>query len=217
MLGYLIDYQLVYFRMTETSVDFRGYAYFSEIPELSSSKKKRIYNNRQEAYAGSIMQCMRYFYNNNITDPDTVYNIRLVSATNYYLRENIKVITEKEKKRTFDISNLDTVEMGLPIEIKPEPIFNQFHIHDEKGNYLTKKAFLRDESGKRKLCWQGELRILFYPKFMSSYLVPKVDCVEIDQSGYYNPDEIIWSGSMSNYRIGDMLPFDFQPDSYSPY
>lgn len=212
MLGYLIDYQLEYFIMTETEVKFRGHAYFEEIPMLIGSHQEGIIKNRNETYLGSIMHCMRYFYNNIITDPDTVYDIRLVSLTNYYLRENIKVITEKEKKQTFDISNLDTIEMSLPIEIKPEPIFNQFHIHDKNGNYLTKKAFLRDEMGTRKLCWQGKLRILFYPKFMSSYLVPKVDCIEIDQIGYYNPDDISWSGSMSKKRIGDLLPFDFQPN-----
>jgi len=212
LLGYLIDYQLEYFLMTETEVKFRGHAFFTEIPLLIGSHEERTFRNRQDAYIGSVMHCMRYFYGNNITDPDTVYDIRLVSFSNYYLREKIKVITEKEKKLTFDISNLDTMEMGLPIEIKPEPIFNQFHIHDENGNYLTKKAFLRDEMGKRKLCWQGKLRILFYPKFMSSYLVPKVNCIEIDKNGYYNPDEISWSGSMSKKRIGDLLPFDFQPD-----
>lgn len=212
MLSYLIEYQLEYFIMTETEVKFRGHAYFEEISMLMGTHQERIIKNRHEAYIGSIMHCMRYFYNNNINDPDTIYDIRLVSLTNYYLRENIKVITEKEKKQTIDISNLDTIDMGLPMEIKPEPIFNQFHIHDENGNYLTKKAFLLDEMGKRKLCSQGKLRILFYQKFMSSYLVPKVNCIEIDKNGYYNPDEISWSGSMSKKRIGDLLPFDFQSD-----
>lgn len=212
LLGYLIDYQLEYFLMTETEVKFRGHAFFTEISMLIGSHEQQITKNRKDAYAGSLMHCMRYFYSNNITDPDTVYNIRLVSLSNYYLRESIKVITEKEKKQTFDNSNLDTIETNLPLEIEPEPIFNQFHIHDENGNYLTKKAFLRDEMGKRKLCWQGKLRILFYPKFMSSYLVPKVNCIEIDKNGYYNPDEISWSGSMSKKRIGDLLPFDFQPN-----
>jgi len=212
MLGYLIEYKLEYFKMTETEVKCRGYAYFEEIPMLIGTHQDRIIRNRNETYIGSIMHCMRYFYNNNITDPDTVYDIRLVSMTNYYLRENIKIITEKEKKQTFDISNLDTIEMGLPIEIKPEPIFNQFHVHDINGNYLTKKAILRDEMGTRKLCCQNKLRILFYPKFMSSYLVPNVDCIEIDQNGYYNPEEISWSGSMSKKRIGDLLPLDFKPN-----
>lgn len=212
LLGYLIDYQLEYFLMTETEVKFRGHAFFTEIPLLIGSHQERTIRNRQDAYIGSVMHCMRYFYDNNITDPDTVYDIRLVSLSNYYLRESIKVITEKEKIQTFDISNLDTIETNLPLEIKPEPIFNQFHIHDENGNYLTKKAFLRDEMGKRKLCSQGKLRILYYPKFMSSYLVPKVNCIEIDKNGYYNPDEISWSGSMSKKRIGDLLPFDFQPN-----
>lgn len=208
LLGYKIKYTLNNFYYSLDSIKYSGFQFFED---FGLRNIKSIQKNRQDVYKGSILHFMRFLHDNIITDPDTVYDIRLVTSSNYYLRENIQVIVEKDKKQDFKLENLDTTNMGLPLDFRPEPIFEQFHLHDQFGNYLTKKVVLREDiNGNKYLCYQDKIRVLFYPKFMSSYLYPKVDSVKIEKNGYYNPKEISWSGSISKKRVGDQLPYDYE-------
>jgi hypothetical protein len=214
MLGYKILYLLESFKKSSSGVNYKGYSAFIELESKTEAQRKKIELNRKDAYTGSIMHFMRYLYDYNIADPDTVYNIRLVSMSNYYVRESIQIISEKEKVEYYDPENMDTIQAGLPLEADVDAIFNQFHLHDSVGNYLTKKPILKDAENVRKLCSLGKIRVLYYPKFMSSYLVPKTDCIEISENGYYDPDLIGWRGSMGKLRVGDLLPFDYEFDSF---
>lgn len=213
LLGYTIYYSLEYFRKSEKGIQFKGFSRFEEIEFKNDRQKRNIESQRIDAYLGSIMHFMRYLYNNNISDPDTVYDIGHTSKTDYFLQGNILVITEKVQKNFYDPENMDTIQVGLPPEINEESIFNQFHLHDSTGNYLTIKPVLRDENNTRKLCYKGRIGVIYYPKFTTTYLVPKSDCIEISENGYYDPEKIGWIGSMAKKRVGDLLPFDYKYDT----
>jgi len=81
------------------------------------------------------------------------------------------------------------------------------------GNILTIRQIIEDEENMRQICYQGKIRIIYYPKAMDSYMVLKSNSIKIAENGYYDPDLISWYGSIGRYRLGDMLPFDYQPES----
>jgi len=210
MLGYRIMYLLESFQKSKTGIKYKGYNVFEETEPNIKSLKKRIIKEREKTYMGSIMHFMRYLYDYNIHKNDTIFDIVINSTNYYYVAEDIQIISEIKPQLNYDPANMDTIKSKLYTEADLDRIFMQFHLYDSLGNNLTIRQIIQDEESARKICYQGKIRIIYYPKAMSSYMVLKSNSIEIAENGYYDPDMISWYGSIGRYRVGDMLPFDYQ-------
>jgi hypothetical protein len=212
MLGYRIIYLLETFQKSKAGIKFKGYNVFEEIEPNLKSLKKRINEEREKTYLGSIMHFMRYLYDYDIHKNDTIIDITMSSTKYYHVSEDIKIISEKKPMPNYDPANMDTIISRLHTETEIYRIFKQFKLYDISGNNLTIRQIIQDEESARKICYQGKIRIIYRPKAMSSYMVLKSNNIEIAKNGYYDPDLISWYGSVGKYRLGDMLPFDYQSE-----
>jgi hypothetical protein len=212
MLGYRIIYLLETFQKSKAGIKFKGYNVFEEIEPNLKSFKKRINEEREKTYLGSIMHFMRYLYDYDIHKNDTIIDITMSSTKYYHVSEDIKIISEKKPMPNYDPANMDTIISRLHTETEIYRIFKQFKLYDISGNNLTIRQIIQDEESARKICYQGKIRIIYRPKAMSSYMVLKSNNIEIAKNGYYDPDLIGWYGSVGKYRLGDMLPFDYQSE-----
>jgi hypothetical protein len=53
--------------------------------------------------------------------------------------------------------------------------------------------------------------INYYSKSLGSLMELRKDSVFFDRHGYFDPYGIDWGGVMSEQRVGDMLPFEYEP------
>jgi hypothetical protein len=212
MLGYRIIYLLESFQKSKAGMKFKGYNVFEEIEPNFKSLKKRINEVREKTYQVSIMHFIRYLYDYDIHKNDTIFDITMSSTKYYYVSEDIKIISEKKPMPNYDPANMDTINAKLYTEAKLDRIFNQFLLYDSLGNILTFRQIINDDENIRQICYQGKIRIVYQPKGMNSYMVLKSNNIEIAENGYYDPDLIGWYGSIGKYRLGDMLPFDYQSE-----
>jgi hypothetical protein len=85
-----------------------------------------------------------------------------------------------------------------------------FHLTDyQSGNPLSyEDVVLEDEFGRKFLCFEGTLQILYYDHFS------KLDCLKkqafIDKDGFFDPYALMWSGKMGTQRIADFLPYEYK-------
>ena len=91
MLGYRIIYLLETFQKSKAGIKFKGYNVFEEIEPNLKSFKKRINEEREKTYLGSIMHFMRYIYDYDIHKNDTIIDITMSSTKYYQVSEDIKI------------------------------------------------------------------------------------------------------------------------------
>jgi len=75
----------------------------------------------------------------------------------------------------------------------------------EYKNLVIQKDILR-----KFLSYQGEIRIGYYSRTPSSYIVFLKDEVFFDKIGYFDSSGITWGGQMAKLRIGDLLPYEYK-------
>lgn len=88
--------------------------------------------------------------------------------------------------------------------------YNGYKIFDVFENQINEKEIVFDLENKQKeVCFEKIIRVdSGDPK--SSYFLIKDECATVEKYGYYDPTSISWLGTMSRYRIGDSLPFDYE-------
>lgn len=79
------------------------------------------------------------------------------------------------------------------------------------GNYqpLTYDDFVILENGRKYIAHLKEL-IIIYDQVEQSRLT-LTSKVFFDKNGYFDPEGIKWSGAMVSKRVGDLLPFEYEP------
>ena len=79
---------------------------------------------------------------------------------------------------------------------------------DLKSNLIESKV-LGDSIKSKCLKFDGRIFLSYYSKRYSTIIKVK-DKVYFDKNGFFDPYAIIWEGKMSEQRIGDILPFEYQ-------
>uniref|UniRef100_UPI0032177DD7 carboxypeptidase-like regulatory domain-containing protein n=1 Tax=uncultured Draconibacterium sp. TaxID=1573823 RepID=UPI0032177DD7 len=86
---------------------------------------------------------------------------------------------------------------------------NRYVLSKSNGGKLNLNEVVSYSSeNKKQICYNGTIviNILWH---IPTYLRIKEKCMDIDSSGYYNPELVELDGFWGIFRVGDMLPFDY--------
>jgi hypothetical protein len=88
-----------------------------------------------------------------------------------------------------------------------------YQITDSHGNRLKYEDIITDEDGTFKYIWYPEELIIFYQTSVPAGIIYfKEDPLFFDKSGFFDPLNVTWGGSISDQRIGDWLPYEYVPE-----
>ncbi|MDB5003597.1 MAG: hypothetical protein JWQ34_1822 [Mucilaginibacter sp.] len=196
-LGYRIKYMLKYFEYNaiNNATIYDGDTNFEELPG-TAGMKKRWAKNREEAYRGSLMHFLRSVYTKTTLQEGFIVNT-LYKFT--YKNKHDDGPTLSVDARPIKFDSLITVIDSSFISLKFSPIYVTYNPKKavdikNKGDYLTMKDMaLNDKASVIKL--------------------PLKEAV-IDRKGsYVNYRAFVFNGDMGTKRIGDQLPFEYQPNN----
>ena len=209
LLGYRVYYLLEYFRKSVTGIQFKGYSRFEEIENIRERKKVNIDKHRRQTYLGSVMHFIRYLYNQNLSENDTIYDLETINQIYIYHASSQGLLNE-----TFsgDLNYTSLVSKNDINNILLRKYEDKFQMYDKRNNYLPHSIMLADIDGKRNICFKDTIQIVYLGNMWKSYMVPKADTIEIFKNGNYDPEKIGWFGTMSKQRVGDLLPLEYKYD-----
>lgn len=213
-LGYKISYILVDFEYNHDNAHenlyayYNGYAQFIDIIDEYKLNKEKVNNNRKNAYKGSLMHFIRSMYTNT-------YNEEGFKITKFKKVPNplYNPNTKSEVTKTHDGFSMKHHHPKYTI-VKSELGLNENLIVVEDGKkYLSFSDYIQVDFANKKEDYNYAVRYnKVRNKFQTSEIQLKDIKVEILPDGNYSPgDKIVFYGHMSWEKIGDMLPFDYQP------
>jgi len=181
-LRYLLD-SFVYYNKTNIST-YRGFCLFSEM-EGTDAEKKKWADNRKKAYIGSVLHFVRSYYDSTLTADGWL----------------IDMLDETDDKKFNRITDpYDTTFYGYTDSTKEVDIWYPRKI----TIVYTKKKPEPEYLKKFKL-----------PKIVSTLVsyVDLKDVITIQENGYYyEQKDWVNQGYWSWKNLGDLLPYDFEPD-----
>ena len=182
-LGYNIIYDLIDFSYNPRTglLKFSGSHYFQNM-KANRTNARKWERNRLIAYYGSRMHFMRSLFLNSLVPEG-------FKVSEYEIVDSVKKKAALNKPlQAGDLRFLVDKSSSCVFYDKPVMIYYKDN-HPELSGSL---------SG-------------FYPQELISTIL-FTDTVNVYSNGYYdNSYSITWEGEMAKERIGDMLPFDFQP------
>ena len=210
LLGYRVYYLLDYFRKSDSTIQFKGYCRFEELNFVKDRRKNNIEQQRGKTYLGSIMHFIRYLHNENLNKNDTVYDLEVINRMYSYYANSRGLLIE------WNNGHLDRTTLYSKNEINNiylNKYEDKFQIYDEENNYLSCKNLIVESEGRRIISFDKNIKIVYLGNLKHTCLIPKSGAIEISENGYYNPEQISWSGTMSKQRVGDLLPFEYIYDA----
>jgi hypothetical protein len=206
LLGYRIYYLLQNFKKSDSGLNFTGYSRFEELEIKSARRKISIDKERRDAFLGSIAHFVRFLFDYNIHENDTVYDLKVLGqiynhhAYDYPLDKSLiddlsftTLVSKNEVNNTYLIKYAD-----------------KFQLYNTQSEYLSPKSLIFNSAEKKEIFGTDTVRIVYLGNLKSSMMVLKSGIVEIFEDGYFNPEQISWGGAMSRQRVGDLLPLEFE-------
>ena len=87
-----------------------------------------------------------------------------------------------------------------------------YQITNSSGNRLDYDDIITDDDGTFKYMWYpGELIIFYQTSVPAGNIYFKKDPLLFDKSGFFDPLNVTWAGNISDQRIGDWLPYEYNP------
>jgi hypothetical protein len=135
----------------------------------------------------------------------------------YSLFFDLKPENEKEKKKiderrlyTYSGSRMNFVRKLYSGAL----LYTDFKLYDVAGDYLEAGDILQTTPDNRKeICMENTAKVFYDQDSKFSYFILNEECVEIEENGYYPPESITWFGNMASHRVGDLMPFNYYPES----
>ncbi len=94
-----------------------------------------------------------------------------------------------------------------------------FVIRDSINNIVLPDSIVTDiENQLRYLTFKGKMCYYHFPNiniktdFIVSFMEVESDSVLFTERGYFDPNNVIWSGKAAKRRVGDLLPFEYDPE-----
>jgi len=217
--GYMISYELIQFNHIVIGNNqiysfYLGYPFFKDIIKEEKLNQKRVEKKRLEAYLGSSMHFIRALYNEELHEEG--FNVKeLIKSRNPEYPSDIEL--EKilvEVKLTNDYSAIRKLpQKELSVMGKTILPISKFTKNENDKKYIQFDNYLNVTYTKAT---PDEKYLIFSQKgesiFQVSQLKLENEPVEYFSDGnYYNPSNLFFYGYMGWKKIGDMLPFDYQP------
>lgn len=217
--GYIISYELIQFNHivighNQIYTFYLGYPFFKDITNEEKLNIKRVEKKRLEAYLGSSMHFIRALYNDKLLEEG--FNVReLIKSRNPEYPSDVEI--EKilaEVKLTNDYSlirKLPAKEINaLGSTLLPA---SKFTSQENENKFLKFENYLNVTYTKAA---PDEKYLIFSPKGESAFQVSQLklenEPVEYFSDGnYYKPSNLFFYGYMGWKKVGDMLPFDYNP------
>lgn len=188
-LGYSILFHLRSFKASNQGYAIDGNAYFKELND--STKVKKWTANRADAYRNSDRHLFKSIINNRTIQEgyrlyiDKPGVVDVNSRSDMFYSEVGKKVVEYNKK---DI----IVPTGRPFEYIIQ-LDGRTEVHNLNKIGMTK--YYKDMSGA------------------VSWIEVRGNQIRVNNNGLIiNSGDVIYSGELSNYRVGTILPLDYQPD-----
>lgn len=188
-LGYTLKFAIDSFTNDYNSKTnlFIGYPLFEEMH--GTSEQQETWNkNRAIAYKGSLLQFMRSLYSRTLEQDG--FEIQFIVNNN---GEDYPI----HIGNLYGALNYQKDDSTQTVEFFP----NQSEVAVIYKNALPEKNYFNMDSTAKK---NFQLSTLIFPKGESFF---------IDQNGYfYNQEDLVTNGYLGFKKIGDMLPYDYNPD-----
>ena len=221
--GYEISYELVYFESRTVPEDsnqklttYIGYPFFKDITVQKKLNPEKIAKARAQCYQGSSMHFIRSLYNNTCDKE----GFRMQKFTRL-LNNNYPTAEQIQRMK------YDAIMSGTPFRY-PQKYTTTFD-----NNPCSVNDLVFEKEGKKHLYFPDCLSVVYtkegeesnyseftrtkHPKEQFSRLeLLKNQPIEIYANGNYaNPEELGNFGYMGWKKMGEMLPFDYQPEAIS--
>jgi hypothetical protein len=145
---------------------------------------------------------------------------------NYLFKDDLLTLSESEKRKVEErrksaylgsrMHFFRLLSLGNLKQTGKYNIFLSDNTPVSKGFSIGSKTTINSDSFVNKkdslsgyLKYEGELYITYALK--STIIKVKLDSVYFEKDGYYDPIGVEFSGDMSKQRIGDLLPFEYEP------
>ncbi|MBE9661031.1 carboxypeptidase-like regulatory domain-containing protein [Mucilaginibacter myungsuensis] len=185
-LGYRIRYLLKAFEYEDAVTKYDGETSFEEL-EGTESEKKRWAKNRLQAYEGSMMQFLRSVYHNTAKQDGFVVRALHTSEISGSLMLSADPVTFDSLARGTDTTFISLRHKTLYIQ----------HIKGDE-NKVTEESY--------------KLKVTDIYKNKGSLLSLNLPEALIDSKGAYTDYRTFMiQGLWASMRIGDQLPFEYQP------
>lgn len=187
-LGYVIKFAIDSFitDYNSNTSQFIGYPLFEEM-EGTDQQRKVWDDNRIEVYAGSMLHFMRSLYDQALTEND--FQIQ-------YIGTGRKAITYADSA-LYDGLGYSFHDENHTVSFLPD--------HEEIAILFKQKPdenFLKKGKGLRKDYQVSNLKI-----------IDRNDSITIEENGFFfDQENIFTNGYLAFRKIGDMLPYDYDPD-----
>ena len=217
--GYVISYELIQFNHTVIGQNqiftfYLGYPFFKDITKEEKLNPKKISKNRLEAYLGSSMHFVRALFNEKLLEEGFSVRelIKIPNPDHPDEKEVEKIIAKAKLTNDYSlIRKLPEKEINKLGTI-PLPI-SKFTIQENEKKFIKFDNYINVTYTKAA---PDEKFLIFNTKenanFQVSQLKNEDEAVEYFADGnYYNPANLFFYGYMGWKKVGDMLPFDYQP------
>lgn len=227
-LGYLVKYQLEEFvyDFKNKMITYVGYTVFEDLKTRNLKKRNRWLKAREEAYYGSMMHFMRALFSDSIAEQG------------FDVREKIRIYnTDTLFNRIYQPGNIPTVRIGddnykaIAGEI---PSFKKIPDYVDLINmksFSFEDAVIFDSAANEKeFYFDNYLQVIYknarvkmdyllangLPKYLkmnqnSDARLLSKDPLTVQKDGsYFNPVNIVSSGSWGWYKMAEMLPTDYK-------
>ncbi len=187
-LGYTILFHLKRFQSDNQSYVIDGNAYFIEMSD--SLLQKTWVKNRQEVYYGSERHLFQSILSNKVNEEGFRLYVDKKGEDDANLRSSQFYSEVGKKVIEFDPKNSVT-SAGRPYEFTIQ-LAGRTEVH-----YLNERGvrYYKDVTGQ------------------VSWMEVKGNVVKVNSNGIVlNPGNVVYSGEMSNNRIGTLLPLDYKPE-----
>ncbi|SKB43396.1 carboxypeptidase-like regulatory domain-containing protein [Daejeonella lutea] len=86
---------------------------------------------------------------------------------------------------------------------------NNFRIYEPSGRRIFANDLIVSKDGAKYLRIPFKIRIVRKGIESTLYAQNRLALSYIDKNGYYDANELVWSGAMASQRVGDLLPFEY--------
>ena len=213
-LGYRIQYFLDEFTVDNYLVRYAGDSFFVEMDPKSNRQKRKWSKNRNVAYKGSLRHFLttlgdRFYerFNVNNDEVSQKWNWSMVAGRKKdpLIKEGFDIfINPTISGRSFDRTSFRHINMDTLVFLGNHP--ENLHL-SFRGKMLIRYRYESEE-----LNYTMNNRFRTQPHEQTSFIELKKGSVSFDRKGrYFDPYMIEQQGYTAWERVGDQLPFDYEP------
>ncbi|MCP3683825.1 MAG: carboxypeptidase-like regulatory domain-containing protein [bacterium] len=198
-LGYIVNYSLIDFIHTDKKTIYRGYPRFEKLESENKKQEKKWRENRQKTYKGSLRNFLTSLINKK-----TRKNGFKVQQAELAQFEALDMLQKQKEQQEASTTNK---ELRKAVYKQAMDTYNNRY-------KLLSISIKQGELGSEKVIrFDNYLRVQYRRKENVSYIGLVGGSTTIDKNGWlYEPFSVAISGKWSEYRVADLLPYEYDPE-----